>query len=124
MPNPNWHMPVPNLLPRAQMAPPTILSEREHLVLQCEEALKPEDLVARELEVECRTRALKLQNLQSQVHAFQTGPQAESIDRGDSEIRSTAPSKRGSRTATSQERTIFKSKHVHSQNASHRYLSP
>ena len=115
---------VPNLLPRAQTVPPTVLSEREHLILQHEEALKRQELEARELEFERKTQAFKLQNLQSQAHSFQTGPQAESSDRGDSEIRSTAPSKRSSWSDTSQEWAPLKSKCAHSQTASHRSLSP
>ena len=31
MPNPNWQFVAPNFPPRAQMAPPAVLSEREHL---------------------------------------------------------------------------------------------
>ena len=65
-----------NLLPLAQVAPPTTLSERELLVLQREEALKRPELEARELEVERKTQALKLQN------GDQTRPRAESTDRG------------------------------------------
>ena len=60
MANANWHMLVPNLLPQAKGAPPTMLSERQLLILQCEKALKRQKLQARELEDECKTQALKL----------------------------------------------------------------
>ena len=52
---------MPSLLPRTQMPPPT---EGERLVLQSEQELKRQELEARELEVERRTRAPKLQKLQ------------------------------------------------------------
>ena len=65
IPNPSWHFIAPNLPPHAQMAPPAVLSEREQLVLQQEEALKRErqQLEVWKLEVECKTLALQSQVL-------------------------------------------------------------
>ena len=56
---------MPNLLPQTQMAPPTMLSEHEGLLQQREEALKCQELEARELDFERRTQDLQLQILQS-----------------------------------------------------------
>ena len=87
MPNSKWQFYAPNFLPRAQMAPPTVLSECEPLV-QCEKALKRQELEARELEVERGTLAHQLQKSKPQANAIQTRPRIEHGDRGDADIRS------------------------------------
>ena len=65
IPNPSWQFIAPNLPPHAQMAQTALLSKREQLVLQQEEALKCErqQLEVRKLEVECKALALQSQVL-------------------------------------------------------------
>ena len=78
MPNPKWQFFALNLPPCAQMAPSAVLSEREHLVLQQEEALKCEhqQLEAWKLGVEVERLALQLHTSQPQFQspATKIGP--------------------------------------------------
>ena len=106
------------------MAPQTVLSERERLIQQPEEALKHQELEAGELEVDSSSPIAKI--TASGASATQTLPRVEHSDRRDAEIRCTAPSKRSSQSHISQARTSLRSKHARSQTetASHRFLSP
>ena len=89
---------MPSYLPWPQMKQPSTRSERELLAVQRQE------LKARELEVERRTRALNLNAIR------------------DAETRSAAPSVRSSRTCNSQEQAPIKPKRACSQAASQRSL--
>ena len=85
---------MPSCLPRLQMEQSSTQSEHELLAMQ------RQDLEARELEVERRTRALNLNAV------------------GDAETRSAAPSVRGSQAHTTQEQAPSIPKRASSQTAS------
>ena len=93
---PAWPMYMPSYLPRPLAQQSSMQAKREELAMQCQE------LEARELEVERRTRALNLNAVR------------------DAENRSAAPSVRSSRTHISQEQAPIKPKR--SQVASQRSL--
>ena len=89
---------MPNYLPRPQAQQSSTQAEREELAMQ------RENLEARELEVERRTRALNLNDVR------------------DAETRSAAPSASSSQTRTPQEQAPIKPRCASSQVASQRSL--
>ena len=100
MASPAWPMFMPSCLPWPQMDQFFTQAEREQLAMQRQE------LEARELEVERRTRALNLNAVR------------------DAETKSAASLVRSSWTHTFQEQAPIKKKHAGSQAASQRSLPP